>query len=188
MDVSTTTLMALVLSIGLFGVAGSRATAQSKPPNVAERQQGMKVMAEAAKSINAMFKGNSPYDATMFKRAAEAIQSHSGTALTTLFDSSLGAAGSKASTSITPERQQFDRLAADLGLYAAALVAAADRNPHAIAPEMRMQAGDATAGGGPLAKKIDVVRDVSSMSAEHAFHLMLQTCTTCHAKFRVETK
>jgi len=52
---------------------------------------------------------------------------------------------------------------------------------------MRMQGGDAMTGG-PLAKKADAVREVSSVPAEHAFHLMLQTCTSCHAKFRVEAE
>jgi hypothetical protein len=32
------------------------------------------------------------------------------------------------------------------------------------------------------------VRDISSMSAKHAFHLMLQTCTSCHAKFRLRAE
>ena len=38
----------------------------------------MKAMANAAKSINAMFKDSSPYDAKAFKAAAETIRVHSG--------------------------------------------------------------------------------------------------------------
>lgn len=148
----------------------------------------MKAIADAAKSINAMFKGTSPYDSKLFKAAAETIRSQSGTALSALFQGSVTTTGSKASASIESERQQFDKLALDLGAYAAALSVAADRNPDALGPAMRMQAGDAVAGGGPLAKKIDAARNATSMSAEHAFHLMLQTCTSCHAKFRVESK
>lgn len=180
-------LVALVFFTALI-TAVCQATAQSTPPNVTERQHGMKAMVEAAKSINAMFKGTSPYDATAFKGAAETIRSHAGTVLSSLFDGSVVIAGSNASASIETERQQFDRLATDLGIYAAALSAAADRNPDSIGPGMRMQAGDAAASGGPLAKKIDAARDAGAMSAEHAFHLMLQTCTSCHAKFRVEPK
>ncbi|WP_342394657.1 hypothetical protein [Sinorhizobium numidicum] len=63
---------------------------------------------------------------------------------------------------------------------------AADRNPEALGPGMRMRGGDAMMGG-PLAKTIDA-RDAAAMSAEHAFHLMLQTCISCHARFRIETE
>ncbi|WP_244520153.1 cytochrome c [Sinorhizobium glycinis] len=160
--------------------------AQSLPPKVAQRQQDMKAMAEAAKSINAMFKGSSPYDAKRFKGAAETIRSTSGTALSSLFDGSITAPGSKASASIETDRQKFDKLALDLAAYAAALSSAADQNPDTLGPGMRMQAGDAAVGGGPLAKKVDLAREAASMPAEHAFHLMLQTCTSCHAKYRVE--
>jgi cytochrome c556 len=181
-------LSALMLSIAALATPLIVAAAQSLPPKVAQRQQGMKAMAEAAKSINAMFKGSSPYDSKLFKAAAETIRSQSGTTLSALFEGSLTATGSKASASIESERQQFDKLALDLGIFAAALSVAADRNPDELGPGMRMRAGDAVAGGGPLAKKIDAARDATSMSPEHALHLMLQTCTSCHAKFRVESK
>ncbi|MDW9545021.1 cytochrome c [Sinorhizobium meliloti] len=181
-------LTALMLSIAAFATPVFVAAGQSLPPKIAQRQQDMKAMAEAAKSINAMFKGSSRYNARSFKGAAEAIRSTSGTALSSLFDGSVTAPGSKASASIETERQQFDKLALDLAAYAAALSSAADQNPDTLGPGMRMQAGDAAVGGGPLSKKVDPARAAGSMPAEHAFHLMLQTCTSCHAKFRVESK
>jgi cytochrome c556 len=147
----------------------------------------MKAIAAAAKTINAMFKGSSAYDAKEFKAAAEMIRQHSGESLSSLFDGSVTAPGSKANISIESERPKFDKLAADLSLYASALSVAADRNPDVLSPQMRMQGGDAMMGG-PLVKKADAVREVSSMPAEHAFHLMLQTCTSCHAKFRVQAE
>nr|WP_325051654.1 cytochrome c [Sinorhizobium meliloti] len=79
------TLAPLTLSIAAFIAAISVAVAQSVPPNVAQRQHGMKAIADAAKSINAMFKGTSPYDSKLFKAAAETIRSQSGTALSALF-------------------------------------------------------------------------------------------------------
>lgn len=187
-DTGVKKLAVLMLPIAAFAAAISVSAAQTEPPsNVTQRQHGMKVMADAAKRINAMFKDSTPYDARMFKAASETIRSQSGTALSALFDGSVTAAGSKASTSIETDRQQFDKLAADLGVYASALSVAADRNPDTLGPGTRMQTGDAS-GGGPLAKKVDAARDAASMPAEHAFHLMLQTCTSCHAKFRVETR
>ncbi|CAN7491974.1 cytochrome c [Pararhizobium sp. LjRoot238] len=187
-NTSVTKLAVLMLPIAAFAAAISAATAQTEPPsNVTQRQHGMKAMADAAKRINAMFKGSTPYDARTFKAASEIIRSQSGAALSALFDGPVTMAGSKASASIETDRQQFDKLAADLGIYASALSVAADRNPDTLGPGMRMQTGDVM-GGGPLAKKVGATRDAASMPAEHAFHLMLQTCTSCHAKFRIETK
>ncbi len=60
MDASATKLAVLVLPIAVFATAISVATAQTAAPgNVVQRQDGMKAMANAAKSINAMFKDTS---------------------------------------------------------------------------------------------------------------------------------
>lgn len=142
-------------------------------------------MAGAAKSIDAMFKGTSPYDSKSFKAAAETIRMYSGERLAALFEPPVIAEGSKASGTIEADRPTFDRLAAELGAYAAALSIAADRNPDVLVPGMRMQGGD-TVMGGPLAKRKAAAPDPMKMPAEHAFHMMLQTCTSCHAKFRVK--
>ena len=99
----------------------------------------MKAMAAAAKSIDAVFKGTSPYDAKAFKSAAETIRAFSGKRLSELFVGPVVADGSKASASIEAERPTFDKLATDLGAYAEALSVAADHNPDVLAPDMRMQ-------------------------------------------------
>ncbi|PDT81899.1 cytochrome C [Sinorhizobium sp. BJ1] len=178
----------LVLAGAAVAAIPAAAAPESQPRDIVQqRQQDMKAMANAAKSIDAMFKGSSPYDAKAFKAAAESVGSHSGDRLSSLFDGSIAAPGSKASANIEAERQKFDKLAADLGVYASALAAAAERNPDVLSPQMRMQGGDAMMGG-PLARKAEADRDVSSMPAEHAFHLMLQTCTSCHAQFRVRAE
>jgi cytochrome c556 len=185
MKASVAKLALIILPIAVSAMA---TTAQTAPPSdVIQRQDGMKAMANAAKTINAMFKDTSPYDAKAFKVAAETILAHSGGTLSALFDGSATTAGSKASASIGTDRRQFDKLANDLGIYASALSVAADRNPNTLGPETRMQGGGAMMGG-PLAKKVDAAREVETMPAEHAFHLMLQTCTSCHAKFRIEAK
>lgn len=164
---SVTKLATFVLPLAIFGTVISLATAQNAAPGkVVQRQDGMKAMANAAKSIDAMFKDLSPYDARAFKAAAETILAHSGLSLSALFHGSGATPGSKASPSIETDRQQFDKLAKELGTYASALSVAADRNPDTLGPETRMQTGDAM-GGGPLARKVDVERDAASMPAEH---------------------
>ena len=166
-------------------MAVSAATAQPGDSVVRERQRDMKAMAAAAKSIDAVFKGTSPYDAKAFKSAAETIRAYSGKRLWELFGGPVVAVGSKASASIEAERPTFDKLATDLGAYAEALSVAADHNPDVLAPDMRMQGTDATMGG-PLANRNAAMPDPMSMPAEHAFHMMLQVCTSCHAKFRTK--
>jgi cytochrome c556 len=60
-NASATKLAVLVLPIAVFSTAISVATAQTRAPgNVVQRQDGMKAMANAAKSINTMFKDTSP--------------------------------------------------------------------------------------------------------------------------------
>lgn len=174
----------IVLAIVVAGF--STATAQRADNDVVgQRQHDMKAMAAAAKSIDAMFKGTLPYDAKAFKAAAETIRAYSGQRLTALFGAPVVAEGTKASAGIEADRPTFDKLAAELGAYASALSVAADRNPDVLGPDMRMKGGDATMGG-PLAKRKTAALDPMSMPAEHAFHMMLQTCTSCHAKFRVK--
>lgn len=175
----------LVLSAAVLTMAIFAATGQSTSPKVTERQQDMKAMAGAAKTIDAMFKGSSPYNSKAFKAAAETIRTYSGEWLAALFEAPVVSGGSKASDSIEADRPTFDRLAAELGAYASVLSVAADRNPDALGPDMRMKGGDATMGG-PLAKRKAAAPDPMKMPAEHAFHMMLQTCTSCHAKFRVK--
>lgn len=186
MSASVAKLAAVMLLIAVFAnvlpIAAAQTTASE---SVIQRQEGMKAMANAAKTIHAMFKAKSPYEAKTFKAASETIRGHSGATLSALFDGPGTKAGSKASQSIETERQQFDKLSNDLRIYASALSVAADRNPDTLGPETRMQGGEAMMGG-PLAKKIDAARDVESIPAEHSFHLMLQTCTSCHARFRVK--
>ncbi len=71
-------------------------------------------------------------------------------------------------------------------VFAKSLTSAAESHPDALTPDMRMRAGDVI-GLGPFGKKVDPTTEISSMPAEHAFHMMLQTCTSCHARFRVKT-
>ena len=86
---SVTKLATFVLPLAIFGTVISLATAQNAAPGkVVQRQDGMKAMANAAKSIDAMFKDLSPYDARAFKAAAETILAHSGL-IPTLIDQNL---------------------------------------------------------------------------------------------------
>ena len=152
---------------------------------VALRQADMKAMAAAAKRISDMFKDPANYKAAEFRWAADAIRDRSGVVLSEHFASEAASPQSKARPNILEERERFDRIANDLRDYAVALDAAAQNNPGPMPASMRMKPGEAM-GGGPLGTHVRNEQELSAMPAEHAFHLMLQTCTTCHAKFRTE--
>lgn len=160
--------------------------AQANEKTVIARQLDMKSMAEAAKLIDGMFKGSTSYDSGLFKAAAELIYKRSGRALVAHFEDNPIIAGSGAKSTIMTESAEFNALAKDLGVYANSLSAAAERHPDELTPDMRMKVGDVK-GLGPFGKKVDPVTEISTMSAEHAFHMMLQTCTSCHTRFRLKT-
>ena len=148
------------------------------------RQADMKAMAAAAKTISGMFKNPESYKAAEFQSAADTIRDRSGTVLSSHFASEMVSPQSKAMPNILEEYERFDRIAKDLRDYAVALDAAARNNPGPMPASMRMKPGEAM-GGGPFGTHAGSEQELSAMSAEHVFHLMLQTCTTCHVRFRV---
>ncbi|MEP3438872.1 MAG: cytochrome c [Hoeflea sp.] len=177
----------LLAAITLAGIAAPVTNHVLANENtVVARQSDMKSMAEAATLIDGMFKGTTSYDSELFKAAAESIYKRSGSALVAHFEGNPVIFGSKASSTIMSQREKFDSLANDLGVYASSLSSAAQRHPDALTQDMRMKAGDVI-GLGPFGKKTDPAKAVLSMPAEHAFHMLLQTCTSCHAKYRLKT-
>lgn len=178
-------LIAFAAILSLSSAAGLTATHIPADGIVAARQAAMKEMARAAKTISDMFEGKLSYDAVVFKDAAETIRHQSGDALVTEFPPGSFGGPSDASAEIDKSRAEFAALASHLEKFASALSAAADDAPDGITKSMRMGQGMMTGGsllGKKRAGKAEV--DPSTMPAEHVFHLMLQDCASCHAKFR----
>jgi cytochrome c556 len=156
--------------------------AASLNPVVRERQTDMKVMAATAKSISEFFSGNKPYEADVFRSDARSIAALGGDRLIGHFADVVTADGSNAREDIAADRGKFAKLARDLETYARQ-VAAAAADDEAMPAGMRMRAAETTEGG-PFARKRETAPDVAAFSSEHAFHMMLQTCSSCHAAFR----
>lgn len=178
-------LIALAAILPLSSAAGLTATHIPADGIVAARQAAMKEMALAAKTIAGMFEGKLSYDAVVFKDAAETIRRHSGEALVKEFPAGSSGGRSDATAEIDKSRAEFGALASHLEKFASALSAAADDAPDGITKSMRMGQEMMTGGsllGKKRAGKVEV--DPSTMPAEHVFHLMLQDCASCHAKFR----
>lgn len=153
---------------------------------VAERQASMKAMANAAKTISGIFDGKLAYDAAVFKAAARTIRERSGAAMVNEFPADSLGDPSAAKAEIEQSRKEFAALARHLESLAAELSDAADNAPDGITEAMRMRPGMATGSSllGKRAGSAAAEDDPSKMPAEHVFHLMLQDCTNCHAKFR----
>jgi cytochrome c556 len=182
-------LIAFAAILSLSSAAGLTATHIPADGIVAARHAAMKEMARAAKTISDMFEGKLSYDAVLFKDAAETIRRQSGNALVTEFPPGLFGGPSDATGEIDKSRAEFAALAAHLEKFATALSAAADDAPDGITDSMRM--GQGMISGGSLLGKMrtdKVAVDPSRIPAEHVFHLMLQDCASCNAKFREKTQ
>ncbi|WFU88701.1 cytochrome c [Rhizobium sp. CC1099] len=129
-----------------------------------------------------MFLDPTTYDAQAFGNAAQMISAKSGQTIIKHFNFEVPAAGSDAKAEILEERDHFAGLADDLKAYADALGAAAQKNPGEMTSDMRMKPGKPM-GGGPFGTDVSAER-LGLIPAEHSFHLMLQTCKVCHARFR----
>ena len=138
----------------------------------------------AAKSISEFLSGRKPYDSREFKSQAGTIADLGGERLIWHFSSITVAEGSVAREEIGFEREKFAKLAHDLATYAAQVGTAAEEG-NTMPDSMRMRPAEMTEGG-PFARKQREEPDVVSFSSEHAFHMMLQTCATCHAAFRLK--
>ncbi|NSY09624.1 cytochrome c [Agrobacterium tumefaciens] len=141
----------------------------------------MKSMADSARIIGELFGGRRPYTQTELGEAAENIRAHAGRRLVESFGGGQQSDSKAYMEVISSSAEEFAKLAHDLEVYAVALTSAADRNPKELGPDTRM---GGTLLGSPFGRKADADRDAASIPAEHAYHLMLQTCTSCHAKFR----
>jgi cytochrome c556 len=174
------------LVLSAFFLIGTAAIAADHAPDiVAERQSSMKEMARAAKTIAGMFEGKLDYDAGSFKAAAETIRRNSGDALIAQFTTGSLGGTSGATAEIEGSRAEFEELARHLHEFASTLSEATKAAPDGVTEDMRMAHGNLMGSSllGSRARGADE-SDPSQIPAEHVFHLMLQDCTGCHAKFR----
>jgi cytochrome c556 len=167
----------------LMACVGTAALAASGV--VAERKAMMKLFPDAVRTMGEMFRGTRPYDQKAFKAAAETIRNSAGAALRAKFPPGSVGEGSQAKPEIFAAWTEFALLSDQMELLAAAVSSAADRAPDGIGDDMRM--GNGTMMGGSLlgsrAKPLTPA-EIAAMPAEHAFHLLAEQCTACHAKFR----
>jgi cytochrome c556 len=161
-------VIAAVLVISAIA-AGTSLPRAAVAPLVAKRQAPMKAMANAAKTISAIFDRKLAYDAKAFKAAAEAIHRRSGSAMIDDFPAGSFGAPSAAKAEIGQSREEFAALADHLDPLATALSSAADNAPDGITEAMRMKPG-IPMGSSLLGKRAGGAAaedNASKMPAEH---------------------
>jgi cytochrome c556 len=171
-----------IVSVGAALIGSAVWSAEILPPVVRARQDDMKAMSAAAKTLNEFFLGRRKYDVSEIRNEAAAISARAGDRLVSHFGDVVAVPGSDAKQEIGTERGKFRKLADELRAYAAQVGAAA-KEGEAMPQTMRMRTAELVEGG-PFAKRRQQEPDITSYSSEHAFHMMLQTCTACHAEFR----
>ena len=91
---------------------------------------------------------------------------------------------SAASEAIARDQAGFDAIALRLHELANAFDDKT-KTARAITPDMRMGNASFMGGGSLMGARIKQESDPSAVPAEHLFHLMLETCTSCHSEYRL---
>ena len=158
--------------------------AASVPAPVDQRQKRMRAVAEAAKLIAGMFEDKRPYEGAAMLDAADTIARFSGATLVVAFPDGTLDRPSSALPAIAEKRKTFAGIANDLERLARDLAVAVRKSPDVLGDDMRM--GSDIVSMNPLfsARRKTAAPAAGTIPAEHLFHMMLQTCTSCHAKFR----
>lgn len=175
----------LAVWLGVTAVASNPGPAAAPvPPLVDQRQKQMRAVAEAAKLIAGMFEDKRPYQGAAMLDAADTIARFSGATLVDAFPDGTLDRPSSALPAIAGERKTFAGIANDLERLARDLAVAVRKSPHVLGDDMRM--GSDIVSMNPLfsARRKTATPAAGTIPAEHLFHMMLQTCTSCHAKFR----
>lgn len=168
---------------------------------VAERMDGMKTMQDAVKGIAPMFAGQAEYDAAVVRAAAADIAAQAGHDMTSKFPEGTDGHPSEARPEIWSDWNQFKALADQLERMAEGLGLAAENGLHAGSGMMGGTSGmmgggtSGMMGGGsggmmgrgtmPMAGTM-TVEQIGQMPADGAFAMMVQTCSACHDRFRME--
>lgn len=191
------TAAATIITGGLAAYAHTGATGVYK-----ERMDAMMAMGKVVKTLSAMMRGETEFDAASVKEGARAIKSHAGGAMTSLFPEGTTEAPSEARAEIWTDWETFEALADQLETYATGLERAADNGlamsggaqgsmmGNGNSMMMGGQSGMMGGGSGMMgsAQPMMTAEQLAAMPADGVFNMVAQTCSSCHTKFRLEKK
>ncbi|WP_417692430.1 c-type cytochrome [Roseibium sp.] len=177
---------------------------------VKERMDAMGTMGKVMKSLSAMMRGETEYDAEAVRKGAEILQSHSGEALTKQFPEGSIEGPSEAKPEIWSNWEEFSGISEQLELFATALGEAADNGlsepgiggglmgqgsmmggQTGMMGQSGMMGQDSMMGQGAMMGGPSHMQNpelLAQMPVQGLFNMTAQTCSACHTKFRVEKK
>ncbi len=171
-----TTAILTALAIGIT-VATPVSAHQGATGIVKERMDQMDIMKKSMKSMAAMFKGKTAYDADAVRKHSQTIAKHSDTTLTKLFPEGSLQHASEAKPVIWQKWDKFEFLSSELKRISEALESTADiRESDNSNATMSMSMDTAMADTG------------SGDSADSLFRELADTCSSCHTTFRKKKK
>ena len=183
----------VAVSVASAALAHSGATGIVK-----ERMVAMSAMGDAIKAVAPIMSGEAAYDAAAVRRAAEAIGSHAGDAMTRLFPEDNENMASYVKGAIWEDWGSFAELAEQLQTYSEGLALAAgngladQQNVMGDAGSMMggddMMGGSVMMGGGVMSADMFGREELAKMPADAVFTMVSNTCSSCHTRFRTEAK
>jgi cytochrome c556 len=154
---------------------------------VKQRMALMKGIGDAMKTLAAMFKGEAEYNPAAVRDAARTIHTRAGEHMTELFPQGSLHKPTEALPAIWEDWPTFERYAADLKRYSAALQAAAGND---VGP---MHGGEPRRGGSTMDDQHRGMGDpmidpevLEGMPPKASFVRLLHTCSACHTQFRAK--
>lgn len=189
----------LVLVLVLSGVSGLAHAHGGASGVVKERMELMKEMKQSVKTLSAMFRGQTDYDADAVASAAKTLEKNSGSELTELFPEGSLHKPSEAKPEIWQEWDRFSALADQLKRFSTALVRASENGPAASGTATGMMGTDSMMGtsgmmggssmmgsGGAMNGQAFSEEKMASMPADRVFRMITETCSSCHTRYRIE--
>ncbi|WP_377513406.1 c-type cytochrome [Octadecabacter sp. R77987] len=178
---------ALAMTLAVAAYAHNGATGIVK-----ERMDAMMAMGNAVKALAPMMRGETAYDADAVRIAAATFTSHAGESMTALFPEGTGGSPSAAKDAVWEDWDEFVSLAEQLATYSAGLALAADNPPIMATGDMsatmmggETMMGEESAAMMGVAPTLDTI-EFAAMPVDGAFEMVSQSCSACHAKFRIE--
>ncbi|WP_271271333.1 c-type cytochrome [Aliamphritea hakodatensis] len=165
------------LAIGIT-VATPVSAHQGATGIVKERMDQMDIMKKSMKSMSAMFKGKTAYDAEAVRQHSRTIAKHSDTTLTKLFPEGSLQHASEAKPEIWQKWDKFELLSAELKRISEALERAADSR-------------ESDGGDAAMSMTMDtamMTETAAGDTADSLFRELADTCSSCHTTFRKKKK
>jgi cytochrome c556 len=180
-----TTVLASSLAAGAFAHNGATGI-------VKERMDAMMAMGNVVKALAPMMRGEAAHDADAVRAAAATFSVHAGKSMTALFPEGTGGSPSAAKDAVWEDWDEFASIAEQLAIFSAGLALAADNPPIMATGDMsatmmgeETMMGDDSAAMMGVAPAVDTI-EFAAMPVDGAFEMVSQSCSACHAKFRIE--